>query len=405
MFTEPDSIGQYVYPDSLENSVIADYEAAAETLSPGYFDKVFRRWGGRPLAGQLAQVWCILSMEFGAAADETEKAYIVQQARNFLDRLTALALPADMHPAAHTYWEAAQTEARGVDDVWRWINSASPTAKSEVQQITDGKLEPVYGITVKKPEDFFSFDGVRAALEEAMRDFAAGIQNVPLLISSLPGHGKTQMVMSYSLAQKDLTLVLPPPFYLEKDLSALFAELKCYSGNKFVVFFDDINPGEINWFEFRNRVGGVYMPPENVQLCISSNYDFPPGILSRGRGIKFPVFDENRCLEMVEDFLKHFGMRKPSANLISLIATSYTEEFGQKKFPELSPRTLSRFLTTFMKIPGKRKQLLEMSEGELITRPDAQLFYEFNIKIMRELYGEQYIETLKQEKLRELSGR
>ena len=48
--------------------------------------------------------------------------------------------------------------------------------------------------------------------------------------------------------------------------------------------------------------------------------------------------------------------------------------------------------------------MLELSRQEMIVRPDAQLFYEFNIKLLRSLYGESYIEQLRDEKLRQLGS-
>ena len=114
------------------------------------------------------------------------------------------------------------------------------------------------------------------------------------------------------------------------------------------------------------------------------------------------LFDELRCSEMVEDFLRGFGMKRPPVNLISLIGAEYTNEFGQKKFTELSPRTLIRYLAIYERDQNKRRTMIELASGEMITRPDPELFYEFNINLMRSLYGEEYIQRLLKEKLREL---
>ena len=46
--------------------------------------------------------------------------------------------------------------------------------------------------------------------------------------------------------------------------------------------------------------------------------------------------------------------------------------------------------------------MLELSLGEVITRPDAQLFYEFNVELMRKLYGNEFIENMLKDRLREL---
>jgi hypothetical protein len=46
--------------------------------------------------------------------------------------------------------------------------------------------------------------------------------------------------------------------------------------------------------------------------------------------------------------------------------------------------------------------MMTLSTGEVITRPDGELFYEFNINLMRSLYGDSYIQQLLKERLREL---
>ena len=105
---------------------------------------------------------------------------------------------------------------------------------------------------------------------------------------------------------------------------------------------------------------------------------------------------------MVEDFLIDFGLRSAPRNLVSLIGADYTEEFGQKKFTELSPRTLMRYLAVYSYDRNKRRTMVELASGPLVTRPDAELFYEFNINLMRSLYGEEYIQSLLKERLRSL---
>ena len=191
---------------------------------------------------------------------------------------------------------------------------------------------------------------------------------------------------------------------LETDWHSLVSALAARKDHRFVLFFDDIDPRQVDWYSFRTNVGGAFTPPENIMPVLAANYDFPPSILSRGRKISYPVFDEERCMEMIEDFLRGFGMKHPQRNIVSLMGAQYTEEFGQKKFTELSPRTLMRYLEKFRKDGALRRKMLEMSRQEMIVRPDAQLFYEFNIKLLRSLYGESYIDALREEKLRELSS-
>ena len=265
-----------------------------------------------------------------------------------------------------------------------------------------GKLIPVSPESVKPVHKFFGFSGMRAIYRDHFNDFANGVCNVPLLIHSLPGYGKTSMVLSYALAVPGVTVVLPEPAALERDWEVLLEHLCRRPDRKFVLFFDDIDPRAVDWYHFRTNVGGAFSPPGNIMVVLSSNYEFPAGILSRGRRMSYPVFDEVRCTEMVEDFLLDFGLKRPPRNLVSLIAADYTEEFGQKKFTELSPRTLMRYLTVYGMNRNKRRTIAEMSLGDVITKPDGELFYEFNIELMRSLYGEEYIQKLLKDKLKNL---
>ena len=265
-----------------------------------------------------------------------------------------------------------------------------------------GKFIPVSPESVKPVDKFFGFAGMRAIYRDHFNDFANGVCNVPLLIHSLPGYGKTSMVLSYALAVPGVTVILPGPAALERDWDALLEHLCRRPDRKFVLFFDDIDPRAVDWYHFRTNVGGAFSPPANIMVVLSSNYEFPAGILSRGRRMSYPVFDEVRCTEMVEDFLLDFGLKRPPRNLVSLIAADYTEEFGQKKFTELSPRTLMRYLTIYGMNRNKRRTIAEMSLGDVITKPDGELFYEFNIELMRSLYGEEYIQKLLKDKLKNL---
>ena len=61
-----------------------------------------------------------------------------------------------------------------------------------------------------------------------------------------------------------------------------------------------------------------------------------------------------------------------------------------------------RYLDIYRTNITKRKTMMHLSMGDLITKPDASLFYDFNISLMRKLYGNEYIESLLKEKLRKL---
>ena len=278
-----------------------------------------------------------------------------------------------------------------------------PFARSRTFRYLHGAFKPC-NVKGMKPEKFYGFQGVREQFHCHLADFAAGKGNVPLLVSSLPGLGKTQFSIAYTLCNPELTLIFAEPESLTEDLEQLIAELGLRKHRKFAVFFDDIEPDKIDWYSFRTNVGGSASLPENIIFILASNYHFPINIISRGREIEFPVFDEIRCLEMVEDFLRDFGLKNAQENLATVIGAGYIEDFGQKKFTELSPRTLIRYLENFRRDANLRRRMLELSRQEMIVRPDAQLFYEFNIKLLRSLYGESYIEQLRDEKLRQLGS-
>jgi hypothetical protein len=104
---------------------------------------------------------------------------------------------------------------------------------------------------------------------------------------------------------------------------------------------------------------------------------------------------------MSQDVLRSMGMKKPPAELVSVIAADYVEDFGQKMFEELSPRTLVRYLERYEKDGVKRKRMLDLSREDVVTRPDAQVFFEVNVKLLRALHGEEAVKRLQEEQLGE----
>ncbi len=267
-----------------------------------------------------------------------------------------------------------------------------------------GFFTPAVFNSVKPPDNFLGYPGARAGFADHFTTFAAGNGNLPLLVNSLPGHGKTSMVLSFAMAHENLTVILADPAALEEGWDALFGALRRRSDRRFVLFFDDIDPRNTDFFNFRTNVGGAFSLPDNILVVMSANYEFPANILSRGRKISFPVFDEIRCQEMVEDFLSGYGIKSANRNLVSQISASYTEEFSQKKFTELSPRSLIRYLDSFHNDMIKRRTIMELASGPMVTRPDAQIFYEFNMALMRALYGSEYVHALAEKRIADIAG-
>ena len=240
-------------------------------------------------------------------------------------------------------------------------------------------------VSIRPVDEFFGYKSIRDQFYKYFSDFSLKGENFPLLISSLPGLGKTHFTISYTLSFDDLTLILPEPGDLERPLETIISQLARRKNRKFVIFFDDVDTRKIDWYNFRTLVGGSFVLPSNISIVIASNYEFPANISSRGRGLTFPIFDEIACMEMVSDFLRHMGMHNPTEALISVISADYVEEFGQNAFEELSPRTLVRYLEQYDKDVKKRAKMLAMSREQMIAKPDSQVFYEANLKVTERL--------------------
>jgi len=256
---------------------------------------------------------------------------------------------------------------------------------NRIFRFSNNQFEPVEIAPTREIDDFFGYHEAKSLFFNYFRDFSQKSQNLPLLLSSLPGLGKTHFTISHVLANKNLTLVISNPLELENSLEHLINKLSLKTNNKFVLFFDDVDTRKINWYHFRTLIGGTYTLPSNIAIVIASNFEFPANISSRGRGFTFPVFDEIQCQQMIEDYLVNMGMRHPQSNLISVIASDYVEEFGQKKFEELSPRTLIRYLERYNNDTKKRMKMLQLSREEMVPKPDAQCFYETNNDIIARL--------------------
>jgi predicted AAA+ superfamily ATPase len=281
---------------------------------------------------------------------------------------------------------------------------ADPFSGGKAFRYTNDKFTTVELSSIRAVDDFFGYTHVRKTFEEHFEEFSKQKTNLPLLVCSLPGLGKTHFTISYTLKYDNLTLILPEPEDLEKTLEPLIEKLANRKDRRFIIFFDDVDPVKINWYYFRTNIGGSFSLPENVSVVIASNFEFPANILSRGRAVKFPLFDEVRCLEMIEEFLKSRGMKHRNTNLELVIAADYVEDFGQRKFEELSPRTLIRYLQVYENDMKKRKKMLEMTRMDLFTKPDPQVFYEFNAKLMRSLYGEEVLDALREENIKQQLG-
>lgn len=385
----------------------ADFDEASDVLN-----RMLRGQHARPIQLRIGEALFEAFIQLGLPPGTLDSAgedgqYLLTMAQKLLAFPGELGkvFPADcphLLPAARRMLTEAEPIPGNPEEVRLKLTGFDPLAGGRAFQYARGQLTPIVLDTIRSVDSFYGFISVRRQFREQFKAFLTGQASVPLLISSLPGHGKTQLTIAHTLASEELTLITADEEVLSGELPELLARLALRPDRKFVVFFDDLDPDKVDFYAFRTHVGGTFSPPDHVMLALAGNYDFPPSILSRGISIQFPTFDDVRCEEMVEDFLAAHGFRRPNRNLIWLLATRYTEAFGQKEFTELSPRTLIRFLDRYERNPQLRKDAVELACGQVIPRPDDQLFYEFNIRLMRKLYGKEYIENLLKDRLKAL---
>lgn len=389
------------------NSSPADFGTVADELN-----SMCRGRDARPLQTRIGEAlfnaFIQLGMPPGTLASSGEDSlYLLEMAQRLLAFPAALGnmFPADcphLLPPAGRMLRQGSPVPKNPEEVRKKLMTFDPLSGGRAFQYAAGKLTPIVLDTIRKVDAFYGFTSVRRQFKSQFDSFLSGISSVPLLITSLPGHGKTQLTIAHAMASPDVTLITADEAVLSRELPELLERLALRPDRKFVVFFDDLDPDKVDFYAFRTHVGGTFSPPSHVMLALASNYEFPPSILSRGVSIQFPTFDDVRCEEMVEDFLFSHGFRHANRNIISLLASRYTEAFGQKEFTELSPRTLIRFLDRYERNPQLRRDAVELACGQVIPRPDDQLFYEFNIRLMRKLYGKEYIENLLKDRLKAL---
>lgn len=276
---------------------------------------------------------------------------------------------------------------------------SDPFGKGKIFRCRNGKFLPSPPLGEnRKIEEFYGYNEAKNLLKNHLEEFAASKHNLPLFLTGLPGLGKTRMTIAHILSG-DFTLILATPEDLQHNLEELIQNLLPYPERKFILFFDDINVAKTDFYAFRTFVGGAFTLPGNVLTILSANEPFPANIASRGRAFSFPLFDEIRCMEMIGDYFEiHYGSSyRISRELVSVIAADYVESYGQKVFEELSPRTLCRYLELHLTDARRRKRLLSLSNNAMIPRPDAQAFYEQNMRLLRSLYGEEEWEKIRQE--------
>ncbi len=88
---------------------------------------------------------------------------------------------------------------------------ADPFSGGKAFRYLNDKFTPVELGSIRAVDEFFGYTYVRKTFEEHFREFSQQKTNLPLLVCSLPGLGKTHLTISYTLEHDNLTLILPEP--------------------------------------------------------------------------------------------------------------------------------------------------------------------------------------------------
>jgi len=237
---------------------------------------------------------------------------------------------------------------------------------------------------IRTHEDFYGYKIEKRFFETHMTAFAEGKKVQPLLVSGLPGLGKTHMTIASTLSFPDFTLVNAGLEEIERHIEAIMAALGRYHYRKFVLFFDDLDPRKVDWGSFRHQVDGYLPRPRNVLMVIASNTAFPARVLSRCHAMTFRPMACTICREMITDYLrKHRWMSQPYPNLVSTVSADYVNQYTNGPLNELTPRSMVRYFETLEPNRDKIRRLIRDSLEDMTHAPTEDPFVESNNRIIK----------------------
>lgn len=235
-------------------------------------------------------------------------------------------------------------------------------------------------------ERFYGYTREREFFTGYFSEFVAGRETQPLLLSGMPGIGKTHLTMACTFSIPELTLILADQSYLENALEWLVDVIEQHRYRRFVLFFDDIEPDAVNWTTFRNQVDGFLPYAGNVAMVIAANAEFPAPIRSRCRTFEFRAMDPEVCQEFIADYLEeHRWMSQPYPNLVSTIASDFVSMYKRRVLSELTPRSLVKYLENLQADKDRIKKLIRESLEDIIRVPSEEAFIESNRNIINQL--------------------
>ncbi len=240
---------------------------------------------------------------------------------------------------------------------------------------------------IRSLKNFYGYLSERKFFEEYFDGFVKGEPVAPLLVSGIPGVGKTHLTIASALSYLEITLINAEADSLERPLEKLIATLRAHHYRRFVLFFDDVDPEPVDWSTFRNQVEGYLPYAENVAMVIATNGEFSTRVKSRCTCFEFRPMNPEVCQEFTSDYLgEHRWMSQPYPDLVSTVAADFASMYKRGVLSDLTPISLVRYFETLEGDKEKIKSLVRESLGEIVRVPMADAFYVSN-KQMRERLG------------------
>lgn len=251
---------------------------------------------------------------------------------------------------------------------------------------------------IRALQDFYGYHAERRLFVKYLQSFIDGQTVQPLLLSGLPGLGKTHLTIAFARSYPELTLIVAGESDLQERFEWLINELGRYTYRRLVLFFDDVDVDEIDWSTFRHLVDGYLPYASNVAVIIASNFTFPDRVQSRCRTYEFRPMSPEVCVELVLDHLdKHMGINPQDNQLATALAETiaghYVNELRLGRITELTPRSLVRFFRELDHNPKRVRALLTEAGSPMHIVPDETYFRAHNERLQELVDQERMLHT------------
>ncbi len=399
------------------------WEVVSETPdATDYLNALIAYAGARPVSEMLSEcLWDVIRQRLpegeddNAAASDPQLAHVLHHALRFARqgvealrlyveclREVATAMPRDAIPRPGAALLGSLEEDAGylatmetglepglVTGLRERIKSRDAFSASRTFRPVHNEIRPGALGDIRSLKNFYGYVAEQEFFLKHFGGFVQGDSVAPLLLTSLPGMGKTHLTIATALSFPEVTLINAGSESLEGPLEPLIATLGAHHYRRFVLFFDDVDPEPINWSTFRNQVEGYLPYADNVAMVIATNGEFSTRVTSRCACFAFRPMSSEVCQEFISDYLDEYRwMSQPYPNLVSTVAADFASMYKRGVLSDLTPRSLIRYFEMLEGDKEKIKGLIRESLGEIVRVPMEEAFYTSNKQIRDRLENE-----------------